>query len=99
MGLMNAVKSAFCSPVDDKTLYVEIEELPRPRDWGTVEMRIGKKILGGLETSLDGSALSELLGWIEMQLGQVNASGYERVEYSNVSEALQYRINQVLNSG
>lgn len=96
MSMMESLKNLMNPDRDPGTLYVTIDELPRPRDWGTVEFSIGKDVLASRDMSLDGSAMDELMGWIEGNLGAIRASGYRRVEYRNVTEALQERIGLVL---
>jgi hypothetical protein len=96
MGLVETIISMVQPKRDAKTLYVSIDELPRPRDWGTVDFSIGNLSLISRDMSLDGSATEELVSWLEENLKKIQGSGYERVEYANVSEALQGRIDRVL---
>jgi hypothetical protein len=96
MGLVETIISMVQPKRDAKTLYVSIDELPRPRDWGTVDFSIGNQSIISRDMSLDGSAVEELVNWIEENLKKIKGSGYERVVYANVSEALQGRIDRVL---
>jgi hypothetical protein len=41
------------------------------------------------DISLDASATDELLGWIERNLSKIKASGFQRMNFENVSEPLQ----------
>ena len=96
MGLMQNVKNWIQPQRDPNTLYVSIDEIPQPRDWGTVQLTVGNSELISRDISLEASATDELLGWIERNLPKIKASGYQRVEFENVSEPLQQRIQALL---
>jgi len=98
MGLMASVKNLIQPKRDSRTLSISIDEMPKPRDWGTMELIVGNQILLSRDMALVGGSTEELLGWIEGNLEKIRSSGYERVEYANVDVALQEKINQVLQS-
>jgi len=50
------------------------------------------------DISLETSATEELLGWIERNLPKIKASGYQLVQFENVSHPLQERIKALLNA-
>lgn len=84
---------------DPSVLYVSIDELPNPRDWGTVDMIAGNKLIFSEDIDLaapNTDAIEALIGqyWQEIQ-----SSGYQRIEYKNVSAWVQKKIEEKLASG
>ncbi len=96
MGLMQNVKNWIQPHRDPNTLYVSIDEIPQPRDWGTVQLTVGNSELISRDISLEASATDELLGWIERNLPKIKATGYQQVQFENVAEPLQRRIHALL---
>ena len=96
MGLMQNVKNWIQPSRDPITLYVWIDEIPQPRDWGTVQLAVGKDLMISRDISLEASATDELLGWIERNLPKIQASGDQQVQFENVAEPLQQRIQSLL---
>lgn len=84
---------------DPSVLYVSIDELPNPRDWGTVDFIAGNKLIFSEDINLaapNTDAIEALIGqyWQEIQ-----SSGYQRIEYKNVSDWVQKMIEEKLSSG
>jgi hypothetical protein len=84
---------------DPSTLYVIIDELPNPRDWGTLDLIAGNKLIFSEDIDLaapNTDAIEALIGqyWQEIQ-----SSGYQRIEYKNVSDWVQKKIEEKLASG
>ena len=84
---------------DPSTLYVIIDEQPNPRDWGTVDFIAGNKLIFSEDIDLaapTNDAIEALIGqyWQEIQ-----SSGYQRIEYKNVSGWVQKKIEEKLASG
>ena len=79
MGIMGSVKNWIQPQRDPHTLYVSINEIPHPRDWGTAQLTLGNEVLLSRDMALVGSAPEELLGWIERNLPKIKASGYQQV--------------------
>ena len=84
---------------DPSVLYVSIDELPNPRDWGTVDLIAGNKLIISEDIDLaapNTDAIEALIGqyWQEIQ-----SSGYQRIEYKNVSGWVQGKIEEKLASG
>ena len=84
---------------DPSVLYVSIDELPNPRDWGTVDLIAGNKLIFSEDIDLaapNTDAIEALIGqyWQEIQ-----SSGYQRIEYKNVSDWVQKKIEEKLASG
>ena len=96
MGIMESVKNWIQPQRDPHTLYISIDEIPQPRDWGTLQLAVGNDMGMSRDISLEASATEELLGWIERNLPKINASGFQRVNFENVSEPLQQRIQALL---
>jgi hypothetical protein len=96
MGLMQNVKNWIQPQRDPNTLNVSIEEIPQPRDWGTVQLTVGNSELISRDISLEASATDDLLGWLERNLPKIKASGYQKVQFENVAEPLQQRIQALL---
>ena len=97
MGLMESVKNWIQPQRDPNTLYVSIDEIPQPRDWGTVQLTVGSDVMLSRDMALVGSAPDELVSWIERNLPKIKASGFEQVHFENVAEPIQRRIEALLN--
>ena len=96
MGLMNSVLNWVQPQRDAQTLYVSIDEMPQPRDWGTEQLALGNDVFMSRDMALVGSAPDKLIGWIERNLAKIKASDFQQIEYQNVSELIQSRIDQLL---
>jgi hypothetical protein len=97
MGIMESVKNWIQPQRDPLTLYVSINEIPQPRDWGTIQLAIGNDMVLSRDISLEASATEELLDWIERNLPKIKASGFQWVKFENVAEPLQQRSRALLN--
>ncbi len=96
MGIMESVKNWIQPQRDPHTLYISIDEIPQPRDWGTLQLAVGNELVMSRDISLEASATEELLGWFERNLPKIKASGFQRVSFENVSAPLQQRIQVLL---
>ncbi len=96
MGIMESVKNWIQPQRDPHTLYVSIDEIPQPRDWGTLQLAVGNDMVMSRDISLEASATEELLSWIKRNLPKIKASGFQRVSFENVSGPLQQRIQPLL---
>ncbi len=76
---------------------MSIVEIPQPRDWGSIQLAVGNDMVLSRDISLEASATEELLGWIERNVPKIKASGYQRVQFENVSHPLHERIRALLN--
>jgi len=97
MGIMESVKNWIQPQRGTHTLYVSINEIPQPRNWGTIQLAVGNDMVMSRDISLEASAMEELLGWIERNLPKIKASDYRQVQFENVAEQLQERIRALLN--
>ncbi len=98
MGIMESVKNWIRPQRESHTLYVSINEIPQPRDWGTIQLSVGNDMVLSRDISLEASATEELLGWIERNLPKIKASGFRHVQFENVAEPRQQRIRALLNA-
>ena len=96
MGIIESVKNWIQPQRDPHTLYISIDEIPQPRDWGNLQLAVGNDMVMSRDISLEASATEELLGWIERNLPKIKASGFQRVSFENVSAPLQQRIQALL---
>jgi hypothetical protein len=94
---MDSVKNWIQPQRETHTLYVSINEIPQPRNWGTIQLAVGNDMVLSRDISLETSATEELLGWIERNLPKIKASGFRQVQFENVAEPLQQRIKALLN--
>ena len=99
MKVLSTLVKTFMPKSDPSVLYVSIDELPNPRDWGTVDFIAGNKLIFSEDIYLaapNTDAIEALIGqyWQEIQ-----SSGYQRIEYKNVSDWVQKKIEEKLASG
>ena len=97
MGIMESVKNWIQPQRETHTLYVSINEIPQPRNWGTIQLAVGNDMVMSRDISLEASAMEELLGWIKRNLPKIKASDYRQVQFENVAEQVQERIRALLN--
>ena len=45
MGIMVSVKIWIQPQRDPHTLYISIDEIPQPRDWGTLQLAVGNELV------------------------------------------------------
>ncbi len=99
MKFFSALVNKLSPKLDPAVLYVTIDELPNPRDWGTLNFMVGNKLIFNEDMDLaapNTDAIEALIGqyWQEIQ-----SSGYQRIEYKNVSNWVQKKIEEKLASG
>jgi hypothetical protein len=99
MKFFSALVNKLSPRRDPAVLYVTIDELPNPRDWGTLDLMVGNKLIFSEDMDLaapNTDAIEALIGqyWQEIQ-----SSGYQRIEYKNVSDWMQKKIEEKLASG
>ena len=66
-------------------MYVSIDELPNPRDWGTVDFSVGAKLIFRRDVDLAAPTFEEIEGLIGQHWEKIQASGYQRIAYDNVT--------------
>ena len=84
---------------DPSTLYVSIDELPNPRDWGTVDLMVGDKLIFSEDMDLAAPNTDAIEALIGQHWQEIQTSGYQRIEYKNVSGWVQKKIEEKLASG
>jgi hypothetical protein len=84
---------------DPSTLYVRIDELPNPRDWGTVSFIAGNKLIFSEEIDLVAPNIDAVEALIGKYWQEIQSSDYQKIEYKNVSEWVQKKIEEKLASG
>lgn len=89
----------FSPKSDPATLYISITELPNPRNWGTLDFAVGGKLLFSEDVNLVADSLDAIEALIGRHWQAIQCSGYQRIEYRNVSAWLQERIEQKLHCG
>ena len=99
MKILSNLVNMLMPKSDPSVLYVSIDELPNPRDWGTIDLIAGNKLIFSEDIDLaapNTDAIEALIGqyWQEIQ-----SSGYQRIEYKNVSDWVQKKIEEKLASG
>lgn len=99
ISILGNLFSKLFTKQDPDTLYISIEELPNPRDWGILDFVVGSKSIFSEDIDLaapNTDAIEALIGqyWQEIQ-----SSGYQRIEYKNVSDWVQKKIEEKLASG
>ena len=80
-------------------LYVSIDELPNPRDWGTVDFIAGNKLIFSEDIDLAAPNTDAIEALIGQHWQEIQSSGYQRIEYKNVSEWVRKKIEEKLASG
>ncbi len=84
---------------DPTVLYVTIDELPNPRDWGTVDLMVGNKLIVSEDMDLAAPNIDAIEALIGQYWQEIQSSGYQRIEYKNVSEWVQKKIEEKLAPG
>ncbi len=99
MGIFDGLASKLLRKRDASTLYVSINELPNPRDWGIVEFSVGERLIFSEELDLAAPTVDA----IEVLIGQhweaIQSSGYKRTSYDNVAPWVQQKIEAKLALG
>ena len=84
---------------DPSTLYVIIDELPNPRDWGTLGFAVGDRRIFSEDIDLAAPNFDAVEALIGLHWQEIQASGYQRIEYKNVSAWVQKKIEEKLALG
>lgn len=86
----------FFPKSDPTTLYISIDELPNPRDWGTLNFAVGEQLVFSTNVNLVANSLDAIEALIGRHWQAIQSSGYQRIEYRNVAEWLQTWIENKL---
>ena len=99
MKFFSALVNKLSSKRDPAVLYVTIDELPNPRDWGTVDLMVGNKLIFSEDIDLAAPNTDAIEALIGQHWQEIQSSGYQRIEYKNVSDWVQKKIEEKLASG
>lgn len=88
-----------CFPkTDPTTLYISIEELPNPKNWGILDFVVGSQSIISEDIDLL-APFDQIEALIGQNWQQIQSSGYQRIEYDNVADWVQKKIEEKLASG
>ena len=99
MKFFSALVNKLSTKRDPALLYVTIYELPNPRDWGTVHLMVGNKLIFSEDMDLAAPKTDAIEALIGQYWQEIQSSGYQRIEYKNVSDWVQKKIEETLASG
>ena len=99
MKFFSALVNKLSPKRDPAVLYVTIDELPNPRDWGTVDLIAGNKLIFSEDMDLAAPNTNVIEALIGLYWQEIQSSGYQRIEYKNVSDWVQKKIEEKLASG
>jgi len=99
MGVIQKLMAKLFLKADLTTLYVSIDELPNPRDWGTLDFVVGSKLIFSEDINLAAPTFDAIEALIGHHWQEIQSSGYQRIVYDNVVEWVQKKIEEKLASG
>jgi hypothetical protein len=99
MKFFSALVNKLSPKRDPAVLYVIIDELPNPRNWGTVDFIAGNKLIFSEDIDLAAPNTDAIEALIGQHWQEIQSSGYQRIEYKNVSDWVQKKIAAKLASG
>ena len=99
MKFFSALVNKLSPKRDPAVLYVTIDELPNPRDWGTVDLMVGTRLIFSEDMDLAAPNTDAIEALIGQHWQEIQSSGYQRIEYKNVSDWVQKKIEEKLASG
>lgn len=99
MKLFSALVNKLSPKRDPDVLYVTIDELPNSRDWGTVDSIAGNKLIFSEDVDLAAPNTDAIEALIGQHWQEIQTSGYQRIEYKNVSDWVKKKIEDKLASG
>jgi hypothetical protein len=99
MGIIQNLMGKLFPKTDPATLYVSIDELPNPRDWGTLDFVVGSKLIFSEDINLAAPTFDAIEALIGQHWQEIQSSGYQRIVYDNVAEWVQKEIEEKLASG
>jgi hypothetical protein len=99
MKFFSALVNKLIPKRDPAVLYVIIDELPNPRNWGTVDFIAGNKLIFSEDIDLAAPNTDAIEALIGQYWQAIQTSGYQRIEYKNVSDWVQKKIDAKLSSG
>lgn len=106
MGLINTVKHMFGSNLptpssvggSETVLLFSLEEVPNPRDTGTLYVSCGSRLLFFVRVSLDQAGIDATLAELSRTIDQIRACSFTEIRFDNVSPQAQKQIEAHLAS-
>ena len=99
MKILSDLVNMLRPKIDPSVLYVSIDELPNPRDWGTLDFVVGDKLIFSENVNLAAPTFDAIEALIGKHWQQIQSSGYQRIAYKNVADWVQKKIEEKLASG
>ena len=99
MKILSDLVNMLRPKIDPSVLYVSIDELPNPRDWGTLDFVVGDKLIFSEDVNLAAPTFDAIEALIGQHWQQIQSSGYQRIAYKNVADWVQKKIEEKLASG
>jgi hypothetical protein len=99
MKILSGFANMLWPKKDTSVLYVTIDELPNPRDWGTLGFAVGDRRIFSEDIDLASPTFDAVEALIGLHWQEIQASGYQRIEYKNVSDWVQKKIEEKLATG
>lgn len=99
MKFLSALVQKLSPKREPAVLYVTIDELPNPRNWGTVDFMVGNQLIFNEDIDLAAPNTDALEALIGQHWQEIQSSGYQRIEYKNVSDWVKKKIEEKLASG
>ena len=99
MKILSDLVNMLRPKIDPSVLYVSIDELPNPRDWGTLDFVVGDKLIFSENVNLAAPTFDAIEALIGQHWQQIQSSGYQRIAYKNVADWVQKKIEEKLASG
>jgi len=96
MDLLASIVNKLSPRRDLATLYVSIDELPNPRDWGTLDFAVGDKLIFSEDVDLAAPTIEAIEALIGRHWEEIQSSGYQRIVYKNVAKWVQKKIEEKL---
>lgn len=85
-------------PVDQNVLLFSLDEVPNPRDTGTMYVTCETRFQLFLRVSLDQAGIDATLVELSRKIEQIRASGFTEIRFDNVSPEAQKQIEAHLAS-
>ena len=99
MKILSDLVNMLRPKIDPSVLYVSIDELPNPRDWGTLDFVVGDKLIFSEDVNLAAPTFDAIEALIGQHWQHIQSSGYKRIAYKNVADWVQKKIEEKLASG
>lgn len=101
MELFQKIKQAILGPqsspdIGDDILLFSIEEVPNPRDTGTLYVSCGGRLVMFLNVTLDQAGIDATLVGITRSIEEFRAANFKDIHFNNISASARNQIEQHL---